>query len=361
MKKTIILFVGIIILAGAFFLGDNYYSNLLASLTYRDQIKEVGREGFGNSITFNLKDEPIVSYIEENKLIFKEKKDNVFLEEIVARDALSGNKTKIAIDTKGNVYILYITKENYLKLAKKEKNSWQFEEIFQDAAIDCNLYIGIDDSIYVSFWSPKDGLAYGEKRSNNWEINIIDYGKVGWWNSMAIDSNGYPHISYFDFENKNLLYIYFDGNFWKKEIVDKEDEVGSWNSLVLDQENRPSISYFDQKNGNLKFAQKSDGGWLLETPDKKGIVGERTNIVLDKEQNPIIAYAGLSENSFKVAKKTKQDWKTLTVSLNNKATSQKIKGEGSLDNSIAIDNEGVLHLLWQDFFEKKLNYLEGNF
>lgn len=355
----IIIFIAILLFFGVFIFGKDYYSNLLASLAYRKNIEEIGKGGFDNSLVLNKKGEPIIAFIDkENKLILKKKTNGIWQKKVIDKNALAGNKTSLALDSAENIYILYIDKNHSLNLVRQEKDGWIFEKVFDNASLSCNLIFDKEGILHISFWSPKNGLVYGIKKENNWKIETIDYGEVGWWNSLALDNNQNPHISYFDFQEKRLFYLFFDGKNWQKEVVDKKGEVGSWNSLAIDTENNPTISYFDETNGNLKVAKKMDGGWFIETIDKEGVVGVGTNIVLKDSQEPVVAYAGLSDNSFRVAKKTKDSWKIFIVDKNNLATKRAIKGEVGVNNSIAIDNKGNFYLLWQDFFLEELKYLK---
>ncbi len=357
--KKIIIFLGLIALFCFLLFGKDYYASFRASLTYREKTQEIGDGGFGNSLYLRGNGSPVISYItKDNRLVFKERIQEEWKEEVIDDNVLAGSKTKISLDDKDTIYILYI-KDNSLQIARKGDLGWDVEKVFDDASLSCDLTI-INNIIYVSFWSPKNGLGFGKKEKNKWDIKIIDYGKVGWWNSLVVDNEGNFHLSYFDFENKDLLYLYFDGTRWQKEVVDSVGEVGFWNSLAITQNGNIYISYFDQNNGKLKFAKKTKGGWQTEIIDREGIIGERTNIILDKNDSPIISYVGLSDNSFRVAKKNGNSWNIKIISKDNEATSKNIKGEGVLDNSIFINSENAIFLLWQNLFKNKLNYLETN-
>lgn len=355
-KKFLIILI-IIFFLGAILVGNIYYPDLLSSIK-RKNIEIVGQDGFGNSLILDSLNKPKVSYIQSNgNLVFAEKTNGIWKEEVVEKNSLPGTDTSLARDRNDNYFILYFTKKGSLSLAAKEKNSWKVEEIFNDASLSCNLIFDNNNIPHISFWSPKNGLLYGKKENGKWKIEIIDYGKVGWWNDLSLDKKNNPHISYFDFGRKNLLYLYFDGNYWKKEIVDFGEDVGRYNSIYLERGNVPIISYFDDREGILKIAKKSYGGWILEKVDNKGIVGEETSIT-GKDQNFIISYVGLSDNSFRIAEKINNKWYISIIDKKDDFTVKNIKGEIGGNNSVFLDGDGKLHLLWQDLLSDKLKYIK---
>ena len=50
---------------------------------------------------------------------------------------------------------------------------------------------------------------------------------------------------------------------WTREAVDEIPKVGTHTSLALDSNGRPHISYYDESNGNLKYVRWQDTGWLI--------------------------------------------------------------------------------------------------
>ncbi len=103
---------------------------------------------------------------------------------------------------------------------------------------------------------------YAYQDTSGWHVHTVDSeGYVGYYTSLAIDANGYPHISYHDSETspysadpEDLMYAYQDASGWHIHTVDSEGYVGRYTSLALDGEGCPHISYHDDTNGDLKYA-----------------------------------------------------------------------------------------------------------
>ena len=116
-------------------------------------------------------------------------------------------------------------------------------------------------------------------------------GSVGRHPSIALDSMGFPHISYFDALYQNdLRYAYKDEIGWHLETVDSEGLVGRHISLSLDAFDHPHISYQDYGNADLKYAYRTAEEWQIMTVDSIGMAGVSSTLALDKAGLPHIGY-----------------------------------------------------------------------
>lgn len=158
------------------------------------------------------------------------------------------------------------------RIAYRGANSTSLKFIFHDGGswssspevVDDNgttgafpsLEIDGNDMAHISYREKDTALKFASQQSGgNWTIEVVESGNLGTYTSLALDSDGNPHISYFGVNGTILKYAYHNSNIgWKIMDVDANATEGHTTSLELDSNQMPHISYYDGGNDTLKYA-----------------------------------------------------------------------------------------------------------
>ena len=215
--------------------------------------------------------------------------------------------TNLAIDQQGNPHICYTP--GVMKYAYWDGEEWHRELIAPGSgliAYDCSVVVAPDGTPHLTWYQLSYGdfanyfhLRYAILRDGAWQVRTVDFDlETGKWNSMVLDAEGNPHLSYSAF-NTGLKYAYWNGKTWVVALVDGRTGSntryrGMGNALSLDSEGKPRISYFEEHM--LKYAQQKDGQWSIELLDLLspmvgvGWAGLHSSLVMDRDGFPHIAF-----------------------------------------------------------------------
>lgn|GEM_PF-2998927 len=133
-------------------------------------------------------------------------------------------------------------------------------------------------------------LGYARLNGSTWETDFVSYAGEG--HSLKLNSDNDARITFF--AGSTLKYAKWNSvsSTWEIELIDDSSTVtGAYNSLVLDYNGNPKISYkhYDGSNGHLKFARNNGASWQTEIVEGN-IDVVCSSIGLDEKGNPIILY-----------------------------------------------------------------------
>lgn len=198
---------------------------------------------------------------------------------------------------------------------------------------------------HVSFYDyvNKD-LIYGWQDTSAWQFYTVDStGDVGQDSSIAVDTSRYPHIGYYDYTAKQLDYAWKDGTGWHIQVVDNVQYDFPDPSIALDGSGYPHISYCDRYHGELKHAWKNITGWHNETADT--VKAYYSSIDIDSGGYPHISYydntysGSADNNDLKYVWKDGSGWHAQTVDST---------GDVGAHTSLALSSSDDPHISYYD-------------
>jgi hypothetical protein len=151
-----------------------------------------------------------------------------------------GNHTSIAVDSNNKVHISYYdSTNNAIKYATDSSGSWVTYTITR--GYSPSIAVDSSNHTHISFNYGSD-LYYASNASGSWGISTVDSaGSVGEYSSIAVDSTGTVHISYYDSTNRSLKYAYG----LPDKIVDLADAILA---LQIVSGISPAVQFFDVNN-----------------------------------------------------------------------------------------------------------------
>ena len=277
----------------------------------------------------------------------------------VDSDGYVGYYTSIAMyDDDPSISYYDLTNGN-LKYAKLRSGSWG-TRLAVDTDGDVGLYTSLamesgDDYAHISYFDATNGKlkyawcttgsdCYSILNWDNEDVHDDTYNSVGSWTSIAFDSNGIPHISYYDETDGNLLHSWWIGCRWCFEIVDYPGDVGKYSSIAIDSSDNIHISYYDDTNNDLKYAKKTTTGWTLSSLEDVGedyemiSIYATTSIALDSNDNPHIAFHDINGNNPKYGYDTGSGWGSTKLETGNSKNGNWI--------SLALDSSDGVHIAY---------------
>ena len=248
----------------------------------------------------------------------------IWTTEVVDNSPAVGAFASIAIDHDGNPHIAYYDATNgTLKYATKFFGIWWISTL--DTPSFMSMAEG--DSGQAAIQSVAPDLPVSKPWLNNEFVSdsnslLAPTGVtkgVGQYTSIAIDSQGRIHISYYQFDlndrnNNHLKYAFFDGAIWTTQIIQEPGAQGfkaegKYSSIAVDQLDHPHIAFLDDDYDDLRHAYLGEGGrWNWENiadGPYHGNVGGWVSIAIDKNNTCHISFYAKTGGGLWYAKGTK--------------------------------------------------------
>jgi hypothetical protein len=179
--------------------------------------------------------------------------------------------------------------------------------------------------------------------------------KEGKYAALFIDGADRPHISYLEDDHDNLRYVYKEGENWRFAYPDAGGNVGGYTSIFVDSKYNVHISYCQGPLTNnfcvkLKYVTAKVG---LDLSSKEFENLTWTKTVVDSDYTG--TYSSIAKSGGRVAI-AYYDWNNYKLKLailkDGSWSKQDFDNDFKLDHglysSLAFDNDGYIHIAFQD-------------
>jgi len=255
----------------------------------------------------------------------------------------------------GNIVCLLL----FLNISILSAQEWQTTTVYNGNCLYLSIAVDSEGNPHISY---TEHIAYGNRplkyakwNGSYWDISTVydHVGDVGGYTSIAIDEQDNPHISFYG--QIMLKYAHWDGSTWQVETVDSspDEAIGLYSSIALDSEGNPHFSYLSTWTldpWNLKYAYWDGSDWQIQILDTfDGWMYDVNNsLVLDSDDNPHIAY----NNGYNGVDLMYVFWDGTNWQFEFVDT----EGETGVNPSIALDINDIPHIAFYNRTSGQLRY-----
>ena len=286
---------------------------------------------FTTSVAIGPGGKPALSYgdgLYFGNMMFAGKNGSSWESTVVARGSMAdaGQFSSLAFDRQGIPHITYndgqVLASLYYATRNPATGTWEFSLIDDDGAYtgdagySSSLKIDASGHPHVAYISDNPwGLRYATLQDGtNWTITKLDeldrpdfFSRTYTGVSLALDSNGYPHISYYnqtttDTAPAGLLYLSWNGTGWERETVLTLAKRDFTTALAIDSGDVPHIAYCDAANKSVNYATRSvPGTWTTRTVVQENHLLRMPALALDPGDRPGIVWYDMTGHALQFA------------------------------------------------------------
>jgi hypothetical protein len=295
--------------------GDHLYYGYLdvGGEWHSEVVDDSPRVGFGAALALDSNEHPHILYYDSANSAFKyARHDGIgWIIEAFPAGSLANPHISLAIDSSDRLNVsFYNDVAGDLIYGVRVGSGWYFEAVDSDENVGkySSITLDGDDLPHISY---RDGtnsqLKYALFDGAEWIIQSLI--GDGCDTDIAIDQNGYAHIVHQGMGVTGisaLIYRFEDISGWHLEIVDESEifqmvvGVGYYNSIGLDTEGEPHVSYSGQwqtystypfvDGYDLRYAHRTNSGWEIESIDTNN--ARNSSIMIDNSGDPSVIFKG---------------------------------------------------------------------
>jgi hypothetical protein len=171
-----------------------------------------------------------------------------------------------------------------------------------------SLTLDAYDTPYLSYYNSNfETLSYAYLTAEgNWASDTVYNGRAV-YSSLALGSDGTPHIVFVDTTSDDLLHLWMDGSNWQSETVDHGAFYGADASLAL-APTAPFTPHVSYAGDGLRYAVFDGADWITESISPASIWGTSLALEPAPPYRPRIAYYDTTNDEMRYAHFTGSTW-----------------------------------------------------
>ncbi len=250
-----------------------------------------------------------------------------------------------ARDSAGGLHVAY--SDGYLRYAENTGDGWTIEPVQAGVTTRfCSLAMDSQGMAHIASLLYNRTLVYIDNALGPWKMTMVDTQVWGWPISIALDSQGFPYISYSASSHLRVA-TNAHGNWQNTSIADTYN--GESTTILIDSHDKIHVFTGDE----VRRITNEDGNWTQETIYGWDLGGDRTSATLDSNGKIHISFLGSERGA--TNKWGVMYGANITGSWNLTFV-DKLNTWGGQGSGIAVDSQGRAHLSYQDFESGRLKY-----
>ncbi|MBI3811423.1 MAG: hypothetical protein HY283_04365 [Nitrospirae bacterium] len=214
--------------------------------------------------------------------------------------------------------------------------------------------VAAEGQLFVSYYVARygedwGGLKYAHQANGVWSTVYVDVpvnGDVGRNTSLARDSKGNIHISYWDVTRGGVKYAVYQNGSWEISTVDQPGHHGRGTSLAIDSRDRVYIAYYGE--GAIHLAERTPEGWKLSRIAEVGEVHMYPSLVIDSADHLHLVFFDRLTGRVNYAVQMLDGWRVQTVAS--------VGEDGKPAPKLVLDHAGRPHVIFYDTHHGELKY-----